>query len=81
MNKKAQIVEIFGVLIIIGIAIFGVTQMYYQKSSLYVGDKIEFKAYKYSECIEYINSLPQERLIVFTSKELINQEYNLTSCN
>jgi hypothetical protein len=36
MNKKAQIVEILGMILIMGIAIFGTASIYLQKDTLYV---------------------------------------------
>ena len=81
MRKNGQIIELFGILIIIGIVIFGTSTVYFQKDNAYVGDTLEFKAYKYSDCKDYINSLPRARLIAFPSENEIPTEYNMTRCD
>ena len=80
MNKKGHIIELFGLLFIIGITIVGATTVYYQKDNLYVG--YEHIAYKYSECKSFIDNLPQEKLVVFSSKEEVerNKDFKLGDC-
>lgn len=81
MNKKGQIFEIVGVLIIIGIAIYGVSQVYYLKDKVYVGNNLNSKAYSYNECKNFINSLPQDRIVVFASKEdAVKQGFKIGEC-
>jgi hypothetical protein len=70
-----------GMILIMGIAIFGTASIYLQKDTLYVWDIKELKVYKYTDCNNYINSLPNERLIVFPSFESIDNKYTLTKCD
>ena len=81
MNKRGQIIELGFVLIVLGMAIYGASTIYFQKDVMYVGDTLELKAYKYSDCKEFINSFPNERLIVFPSVDSVPQTYNKTSCD
>ena len=72
LNNKGQIIEVFGLLIILGISIFGVSKIYYQKENLFVG--YEGIYFKYSECKDIVSRLPTEKLVVFTSVEAIDHE-------
>lgn len=67
MNKKGQIIELFGVLIILGITIFGTFTIYTQKDNIYVGIKDTHVAYDYIECKEFINNYTNNQIVVFTS--------------
>ena len=83
MNKRGQIIELIGVVIILSITIYGVAQVYYQKDSIYVGvvDTNTSFAYKYSECKNFINSIPRERLVVFASEQDIPNNFERTDCS
>lgn len=80
MNKRGQIIEAGLVLIILGMAVIGTGGILLEKNNVYVGDSQEFKVYKYSECKDYINTLPQERVIVFNSKDNLPINYRLSMC-
>jgi len=78
MNKKGQIFEILGILFIVGITVFGASKVYYQKENIYVGH--DGMAYKYSECKDFINELPQEEVVVFSSVEDIGKDFEIGVC-
>jgi len=81
MNKKSQIIEIFGILVILGITIFGAFNIYTQKDNLYVGIKGTYIAYNYIECKEFLNNWTNEQITVFTSlDDASNNNYQISGC-
>lgn len=80
MNNRGQIIEVFGILILLGIALFGTSQIYLYKDSSYFGDNSTLKVYPYDKCKEFIKLLPQENIIAFASKEEIPNGYILSEC-
>ncbi len=79
MNKKGQILELIGV-IIIGIAIFGASKVYYQKDLIYVGNTNSSIAYKYSDCKQIVNEIPKYNMVVFPTREDIPTTYTIGVC-
>lgn len=81
MSKRGQIIELFGVVIIIGIAVIGAVKTYYQKDAIYVGDTNTSTAYKYNECKDFVDFIPKERMVVFANPEKINEQgFKIGSC-
>ena len=82
MNNKGQIIEALGIILIFGIAIFGAKSLFYQKENLYVGHKISEKPlYRYAECRGFVNNLPKDEIIIFTSlKDGEDKGYKLLDC-
>jgi len=69
MGKKGQIFEVLGIIVIIGIAIFGASTIYYQKESLFIVDKSTGLVYAYGTCKMEISKLPKANLLVFQDAE------------
>ena len=81
MNKRGQIIELFGVLIILGITIYGISTIYFQQDNLYVGLKEKSIAFKYTECKDIINNFSQNDIIIFNSLEEVNKKnYEVGEC-
>jgi len=80
MNKKGQILELIGIVVIVGIAIFGVSKVYFQKDLIYVGDTNLSIAYKYTACKVIINKIPSSNMLVFPAKEDIPSDYKIKEC-
>ena len=68
-SKKGQVFEIIGIGIILLSAIIGVGTIASQEQNLYVGDVNFNTYYKYSECKSYLDSLPEEKILIFRTKE------------
>lgn len=81
MKKSGQLIELAGMLVILGIAIFGTTTVYFQKDSVYIADKTNMGLYNYSECKEFISTLQKDRLVAYDCKEKAEEEgFHLKSC-
>ena len=79
MDKRGQVLEVLGILFILGITIYGASKVYYDKESIYVS--YNMTVYKYSECKVFINSLSKEDIVVFTSYDQIDwDKYQKGEC-
>ena len=80
MQKKGQIIEMVGVLIVLAIVIYAGLSIGLDNDQVYVGFSPNNTAYKYTECRGYIESLPKEAITVFQSKKEIPNRYTISGC-
>lgn len=82
MGKKAQIIEVAGIIIILGIAIVGTIGAYFHKDSVFVADSSSMGLYKYSECKNIINVLDKNNLKVYNSQQRAESDgFHLIRCD
>ena len=81
MNKKGQVIEIAGIVFIIGIAIIGTIGAYLHKDSVFVADNNSMNLYKYSECKEVINTLDKNTIKVYDNQQKAESDgFHLVRC-
>ncbi len=82
MGKRGQFPEVLGMLVVVGIVIFGTAGVFvFHKEEVFVGDKANYNLYKYADCKEIISLLDQDNLVVFDSLNKAKSEgYGLVEC-
>jgi|SRR3989338_141722 len=81
MKRKGQIIEVAGIIFIIGIAIIGTIGAYLHKDSIFVADKISMNLYKYSECKDVVDILDKNTITVYDNQEKAESDgFHLVGC-
>jgi len=81
MNSKGQIIEIAGIVVIIGIAIIGTLGAYLHKDAVFVADNTSMNLYSYVNCKGIINTLDKNNIRVYDNQQRAeNDGYRLVGC-
>ena len=81
MKKRGQIIEVAGIVFIIGIALIGTIGAYLHKDSVFVADNISMNLYKYSECNDVVNTLNKNTIKVYDNQQKAESDgFHLVRC-
>ena len=81
MQKRGQIIEVAGIVFIIGIVIIGTIGAYLHKDSVFVADNISMNLYKYSECKEVVNMLDKNTIRIYDNQQKAESDgFHLVRC-